>query len=135
MKTLFPALEPNEYSPHLLAYIGDVIFELFFRYKIIKDEKFQVRKAHRKVVNIVNAKTQSEIIEKISPHLNEEQSAIVKKARNKKFTSHPKNVSMAEYRYATALESLLGYYFLKQDYDTLTRLFHLIEDSLNENEE
>jgi len=129
MNTLFSPIDPEDYSPHLLAYIGDVIFELFFRYKIIKEEKYQVRNAHRKVVDIVNAKKQAEIIEKIIPYLNEEEIAIVKKARNKKFSSHPKNVSMAEYRYATALEALLGYYFLKQDYDTLSKLFSYIKDS------
>jgi 23S rRNA maturation mini-RNase III len=96
--------------------------------RIIKGEIKYYR--NNEVVDIVNAKKQAEIIDKISQFLNEEELAIVKKARNKKFSSHPKNVTMAEYRYATALEALLGHFFLIQDYDTLSRLFELIEESL-----
>lgn len=123
-------LNPEEYSSLLLAYIGDAVFDLYFRIKILKLEKTQVRLAHKQVVDIVNARNQSEIIAKITPYLTEKDLEIVKKARNKKIVSHPKNVTMNEYRYATALEALLGYYFIKKDLKNLKRIFKLIDTIL-----
>ena len=39
----------------------------------------------------------------------EEEIAIIKRARNHKGVSHPKNCDIVTYKHATALEALIGY--------------------------
>ena len=41
--------------------------------------------------------------------LSEEEINVVKRARNYKTTSHPKNCDIVTYKYATGLEALIGY--------------------------
>ncbi|MDD2716377.1 MAG: ribonuclease III domain-containing protein [Candidatus Wallbacteria bacterium] len=131
---LFQKYDPDEYSPLILAYIGDAVFDLYFRMKVISSEKFQTRFAHKKVVSIVNGKRQASFLKKMLPLLTEQELDIVRRARNKKITSHPKGVAMADYRHATSLEALLGYYFLLKDEENLKRLFQMMETILVQDE-
>ena len=45
----------------------------------------------------------------------EEEMSIIKRARNYKSKSHPKNCNIITYRYATALEAVIGYLELKEN--------------------
>ncbi|MDD5091800.1 MAG: ribonuclease III domain-containing protein [Candidatus Wallbacteria bacterium] len=123
---LFPKIMPGDYSPLLLAYVGDAVYDLFFRMRALQEERYQVRVCHTNVVGFVNARKQCQLLRRISPHLTPEELEIIRRARNKKIPTHPKGSTMAEYRQATALECLIGHYFLLQDFDNLERIFGLI---------
>lgn len=124
--TLFPSLDPEQYSPLILAYIGDAVMELYFRMNLLENEKHEVRMVHRRVVETINAKNQCRILKLLTPHLSTEESEIIRKTRNKKMNSHPKSVTMVEYRHATALEALFGWHFMKQNFERLSELFELV---------
>ena len=54
--------------------------------------------------------------------LSEEEIIIVKRARNYKTTSKPKNCDIVTYKYATGLESLIGYLDLENKKERVERI-------------
>jgi len=62
-------------------------------------------------INYVSAKAQAkfltEFVEK--DFFNEEEICVIKRARNYKSSSHPKNCDIITYKHATGLEALIGY--------------------------
>ena len=64
--------------------------------------------------------------------LSEAEEALVRRARNHKSASKPKNADAMDYKYATALEALIGYWYLcaRADADeedvALTRMEEII---------
>ena len=96
------------YSPLTLAYIGDGIFDIVIRSVV-------VGKAH----------TQALMIEALLPHLTDEESDVYHRGRNAKSPSMAKNATMADYRKATGLEAVMGYLYLKDDFERVVSLTKL----------
>lgn len=99
-------------SPTVLAYIGDAAYELYIRLWATGLEKGAIIKHHRRTVQHVKATTQAIILRNISDRLTEEEQDIVRKGRNTKSGSVPKNTAVVEYRLATGFEALMGYLYL-----------------------
>ena len=114
------------FNPALLAYIGDSVYELFVRTFLVSQGTCQAGKLHKKAVLFVQAKAQAEIIDKISEYLTEEEIDIVKRGRNAKTTSMPKNAELAEYKQATGFEALLGYLYLNNRIERLLEILNYI---------
>jgi len=109
-----------------LAYVGDAVFELFVRNRIVKENpRLSVDKLHQLAVNYVNASSQSSIVHRVWDCLNEEEKWMVKKGRNAKSGSSPKNADVVDYRYATGYETLIGYLFLKDDIQRLMEILNM----------
>jgi len=119
----------NEYSPLVLAYIGDTVYEIFIRTLIISKGNAPVHKLHKQSVQYVKAKAQSDVIHRIMDSLSEDEKDIVRRGRNAKSGTIPKNADVTEYKYATGFESLLGYLYLKKEYE---RLVHILSMSVDE---
>ncbi len=119
-------------NPSLLAYIGDAVYELFVRTLLVSKGGSQAGKLHKKAVLFVKAKAQAEIIDKISEYLTEEERDIVKRGRNAKTTSMPKNVQISDYKYATGFEALLGYLYLNNHIDRLLQIMNHIADIMGQ---
>ena len=98
--------------PLVLAYIGDTVYDLFVRTYLIHSYDVSVHQLHLKSISFVRAKSQSEALHKIEELLTEEEKAIVRRGRNAKSGTIPKNADVTEYRWATGFESLLGYLYL-----------------------
>lgn len=79
-------------------------------------------------VNYVSAKSQAAYLTKMMEEefLSEEEIIIVKRARNYKTTSHPKNCDIVTYKYATGLESLIGYLDLENKKDRIDEIMNYI---------
>ena len=60
-------LSGDSYSPLVLAYIGDAVFELYVRSEIVAKKNVPVNKLHREATSMVKAKAQSEMVDKIMP--------------------------------------------------------------------
>lgn len=102
---------PGQYSPLVLAYIGDCVFELFVRTYLISEKNFHVNDLHKAATALVNNKSQSDLYLKIKDCLTEEETAIYKRGRNA--NSHPpKNALMRDYKSATGIEALIGYLYI-----------------------
>lgn len=114
------------YSPSQLAYAGDAVYELLVRSYIINNHDYNVNLMHRQAVKFVKARAQANIIKELSPVLTEEEKKVVKRGRNAKVTSSPKNADLMDYRYATGFEALFGYLFLNNETDRLLSLFNMI---------
>lgn len=105
-------VEVRRLNPLVLAYIGDAIFELYIRKYLILTQRTLVNQLHKKATKYVRADAQSSIIHGIMEDLTEEEIIIVKRGRNTKTNTAPKNSSLLDYKYATGFEALLGYHYL-----------------------
>ena len=52
--------EINQLSPLTWAYVGDCVFELYIRTKLINETKLKPHELHIKAINYVKAKSQAE---------------------------------------------------------------------------
>ena len=80
--------------PLTLAYIGDSVFDLYVRTKYVL------------------GCAQAEFARRWMERFTEAEADIFRRGRNAKSPSPPKNMSIADYKYATALEAVVGYLFL-----------------------
>lgn len=123
------------YSPAQLAYAGDAVYEMLVRSHIIKKNDINVNRMHRQAVKFVKAKAQAYIVSQLDDELSDEEKTIVKRGRNAKVTSSPKNAELMDYRYATGFEALFGYLYLSGQLDRLMELFEKIIDIIEEKDE
>ena len=100
-----------EVNSLVLAYLGDTIYENYVRKYLIKQGLSHVDLLQKAAVNYVSAKKQAFYLQKMMDEsfLSDDELMIVKRARNYKTTSHPKNCDIITYKYATGLEALIGY--------------------------
>ena len=125
-------VEPEGYSPLTLAYIGDSIYDLIIKTKVISEGNRQVQKLHQKTSSYVQASAQSKMMRTMQEHLTEEEHAIYKRGRNAKSVSPAKNQSITDYRRATGFEALLGYLYLKKEWKRMLELVKIGLDSIKE---
>ena len=104
--------EVNQMSPLTWAYIGDCIFELYIRTKLVNETKLKPHELHIKAIKYVKAKSQAEMLKNIFDGLNDEEKDIVRRGRNAENHHLPKNSNVQEYMYSTAFEALIGYLYL-----------------------
>lgn len=104
-----------EVNPLVLAYMGDTIFETYIREQNINKGICKIKDLAKETLKYVNAKSQASFIKIIIDNniLKEDELDIVKRARNTKSNHKPKSCDVLTYKYATALESLLGYLYYK----------------------
>ena len=101
----------------VLAYLGDTIYEDYIRKFLISKGINNVNELQKQAVNYVSAKSQWSFLHKLidNSFLTDEEIDVVKRARNYKVNSHPKNCDIVTYKYATGLEALIGYLELLND--------------------
>jgi len=123
--TGFGLKDIRDYSPATLAYIGDSVYELYIRTRVLKGAGDSPHKLHMEAVRYVSAKNQAAILDKLAKSLREDEQNIVRRARNQKTFSMPKNASLEDYKHATALEALIGYLYLKKDSERLSEILSI----------
>lgn len=125
-RQLFDLKEPDAraYSPLTLAYLGDAVYELIIRTIIVEQANAPVNKLHKRSSTLVKAAAQAEMIRKLEPILTPEEAAVYKRGRNAKSYTVAKNATMTDYRMATGFEALVGYLYLKREYERILALVH-----------
>ncbi|WP_101697877.1 Mini-ribonuclease 3 [Clostridium minihomine] len=118
--------DPRQMSPLTLAFVGDGVFELFVRERLVCKANCPVNTLHKNAVAQVCSSAQAQAAQKLLPILTEEEEAVYRRGRNAKVSHVPKNSSPADYHAATALESLFGYLYLKGELARLRQFFTLI---------
>ena len=118
----------NEENVLALAYLGDSVYELRIRDYLLSLNIHKVNKLQKEALKYVTAKKQCIFINYFLDNnlLTEEEIDIVKRGRNKKVNSHPKNTDIVTYKWATALECLFGYLYLKKDKNRIDELIKII---------
>lgn len=117
-----------------LAYMGDAIYEASIRHHLLLKGSVRPNQLHREATNFVSAKAQAYIVHELMNRglISEEEEAIIRRGRNAKSGSIPKNTDVQTYRYSTAFEALIGYHYLTKHDERLTEL---IEQSIKMIEE
>lgn len=114
--------EVNTMSPLNWAYIGDNVFELYIRMKLINNTRLKPHNLHIEAVKHVKASSQAKLLKEIEPKLTEEEKEIVRRGRNAQNHHVPKNSTVEEYSHATAFEALIGYLYLTKQDDRLKEI-------------
>ncbi len=117
--------DPKMLNPLVLAYIGDAVYELLSRSSVLSITK-NPRKLHVENSKMVSAKGQSHGLKNILDILSEEELVILKRGRNAKSHTVPKNQDLIDYKEATGVEALFGYLYLQKQEDRIIELFKLM---------
>ena len=122
----------NSISNLGLAHLGDAVYELLVRSWLCSQGKCTSAGLHHAAVSYVSAPAQAEAAAKILPHLTAEEAAVYKRGRNTKVNSVPRKATIDQYHWATGLETLMGWLYLKGRNDRINELFCLImEENAN----
>ena len=121
MERLYPMdVDIHTLSPLALAFVGDGVYSLMVRERLLSQANRPVNDLHRLAVAEVRAEAQAAAIKRILPALTEQEEAVFKRGRN----AHTAR-SGADYHNATGLEALFGYLYLSDQIDRVRELFAL----------
>ena len=109
-----------------LAHIGDCVYELMVRSRIICLGRSTSAGLHRETVKYVSAPAQAEAVAKILPVLTDEERGVYRRGRNTRVNSVPRNADISQYHAATGLEALFGWLYLNGRHERLNELFAII---------
>lgn len=109
-----------------LAHIGDAVYEIMVRSLLACGGTATAKKLHSNTTKLVCASAQAKAMELILPELSEDEQTAFRHGRNAKPKSVPKSASVAEYAYATGLEALFGWLYLRGEYNRINELFDKI---------
>ena len=112
-------------TPLTLAYIGDGVYELIIRTILVKKGNCPVNRLHKKASSLVKAAAQSGIMEVIEEQLTPEELSVYRRGRNAHSPTMAKHATMADYRRATGFEALMGYLYLKEEYERMITLIRM----------
>lgn len=114
---------PQSMPALVLAYLGDAVYELHVRRYLVAQGITKVDSLHRQAVRFVNASTQAKVLHALMDGLTEEEVGVVRRGRNAKSGSTPKNMSVTDYRHGTAFETLIGYLHLSGQNERIEEIF------------
>ena len=119
-----------------LAYIGDAVYEVYVRDFLIKKGIAKAEELQKEAVKYVSAKSQCKILSFLIDNnlLNEKELDTVKRGRNYKRTSHPKNTDIITYKMSSGFEAMIGYLYLNNDNNRLDEIINYILGGIYEKE-
>lgn len=106
-----PEISPMNLHPLVLAYVGDAYFNLFVRTRLLEYEQRKVGALHNLGAKIVSATMQALALRELESELTAAEADIIRRGRNTKSTV-PKSATLADYRYSSGFEALIGSLFL-----------------------
>ena len=119
--------EVNLMSPLTWAYVGDAVYELYIRTKLVNETKLKPHALHIEAIKHVKAQAQAETLKKIYDDLTEKEQDIVRRGRNAENHHLPKNANVQDYMYSTAFEALIGYLYLTKQTNRLKEILQKTE--------
>ena len=110
----FPGEEVDirSYAPLKLAYLGDAVYEIIVRTRIMESVGGPVKNLQKASSELVNAGAQAKLVLAMVDELTEEELAAYRHGRNAKTSSVAKHADIHDYRNATGLEALFGYLYM-----------------------
>ena len=116
-----------------LAYLGDSVLELLVRETLVREGLSRSESLNREALGYVRATAQSAAVDRLLPHLSEEEAAWYRRGRNSGHIRIPKSASAAEYRRATGMEVLFGYLYMTKQ-ETRARTLFAIAYTVDESD-
>ncbi|MCL2579760.1 MAG: ribonuclease III [Oscillospiraceae bacterium] len=121
---------PGGLSPVALAFVGDGVFELMVRERLVAGGGMPAGKLHQAAVGRVNATAQALAYDGVLAACSDQEAEILRRGKNVSLSRIPKSCTPQEYHRATAIEALLGYLYLSGDKARLEAMFALIEEEI-----
>lgn len=117
-------MRANEINILALAYLGDSIYEIYIRKYLLEQGIVRVKDLQERAIKYVSAKAQSTYLKRwiALDLLTSNELGIVYRARNHKGNRHPKSTDIITYKHATALEALIGYWYLEKQFERLNKM-------------
>ena len=115
-------IDPDKINTTSLAFIGDAVYETYVRKHVLSSGQTHADKLHRLAVAYVRAEAQATVIKEIKDTLDPKLASLVRRARNHKSASKPKNADPVIYKWATAFEALIGYLYLSGETERMEDL-------------
>ncbi|APH06684.1 Mini-ribonuclease 3 [Bacillus weihaiensis] len=118
-----------------LAYMGDSVFEIYVRNHVLVKGNIRPNQLHNQAKGYVSAKAQSSILHHLFSLaiFTEEEEGVIRRGRNAKSGTIPKNTDVQTYRYSTAFEALIGYLYLEKRQERLEEIIQLALNYIDEN--
>lgn len=116
----------SQYGALALAYMGDCVYEIKIREYLMRRANMPVNTLHKMAKKYVSAASQSMFVDKVLPLLNEEEESVFHRGRNAKPHTTPKNMTLADYKKATGLESLMGWLYLSGNQKRIDEIMEII---------
>ena len=112
----------------VLALLGDAVLSLYIREQLLKKGINNANKLQELSIAYVSAKGEVKILKKLIENniLTEEEIDVIKRGRNNKKESHPKNTEITTYKKSTGFEALLGDLYINNK-DRLKEILEQIE--------
>ncbi len=104
--------EAAQINPVTLAFVGDSVYSLYVRERLTLEVGGKSAGLQRVAAQIVSAKGQSELLDRVEPIFTEAEGDVYRRAKNAKKNSKSKSASQLEYNRSTGLEAVLGYLYL-----------------------
>ncbi len=114
--------EARNISPVTLAFVGDAVYSLYVREKLVLSSDFSTGTLQKLASGEVSAHGQNELLIKIEPMFTEEERSVFRRGRNAKNPTRSKNATIAEYNNSTGLEAVIGYLYLTGNYKRISEL-------------
>ena len=111
-----------QYSPLVLAYIGDSVFDVIVKSILVSRSNAPVNVLNKRASFLVRAVAQSKMVDIIMPLLTEKEANIYRRGHNSKPGTTAKNASVADYMRATGFEAVIGYLYLNDEDERLMEL-------------
>ena len=110
-----------------LAYMGDAVYEVYIRHHLLSLGQVKPNKLHKEATKYVSAKSQSAVVHYLLSEqlLTEEEEAIIRRGRNAKSGTVPKNTDVQTYRYSTAFEALIGFLYGSNNQERMEEIINL----------
>lgn len=112
-----------------LAYMGDAVYEQAIREHLLRSGRVKPHILHKEATRYVSAKSQAAIVRMMqrTAFLTEAEEAVMRRGRNAKSGSVPKNTDVVTYNYSSGFEAVIGYlHLLRQD----ERVAEIIQKSI-----
>lgn len=130
-------MKANQMNPLTLAYVGDAVLELYVRKHLIGLGLTRPNDLHQKAIRYVSADGQANALRNLvaSGSLDQEEEGVVRRGRNAKSGSVPKNTDVQTYRYGTAFEALIGFHHLNKNEERTRQIIELMFNWIEEGDQ
>lgn len=122
-------------SVQALAFLGDAEYSVFVRRMLVRRGIGRSGELNRLSLAYVTAERQAALMRRIEPLLLEDERDVFRRAANSTHLNRPRHASIADYRYATGFEAVLGMLSWLGDHERMAQILQYAEVSEQNNTE
>ena len=121
----------REQSPLSLAFVGDSVYELLVRERLVRYHRLAPGRLHAAAVKYVSAVGQFRAAALLEEKLTEAEKDQLRRGKNASKATVAKHATPEEYRCSTGFEALLGWLYLQGQTDRIRQLFDFIWENFD----